>query len=448
MRSTTMTRTVVAGLVAIGMLTSACSGPGGGGSLPGGALDESAEWGEATGTVEFWDTNANPVLTAAWQELIAEFEVEHPDIDVEYVGLPNSSYLQKLDNALASGQVPDVALVGNDVAHFIAQNAMTPLDGAFDRDLAELVDTSLVEEERSNAPDGALYKAPLTALSDVLWYRTDWLADAGLKVPATWDEFYDVAEAVTDKNKGKFGFAFRGGAGSIPPLFSMAYGMSGIDEFYTGDGEATLDDPAMIDAIERYVSLFTDVSASADLTNDYPKIVAAFGGGSAWSMHHNLGSYQDHISALGAENIRGAQPYPDEYGVATATAPAISGLGILNGSDNKAAAWEFVKFMSTQGNSAWAEAVGQVPANLEAIGDQWVADSQPLQDILALSANHATQYVRLPVYLPDYGSILKTEMEPDLQSVLQGSMTVEAFATTYAERFEEALVEYQTYSAR
>ena len=444
-------RLPLAAAVVAALALTACGGPTSGSAkdTPRDATAETEDWGKASGTVEFWDTNANPVLSQKWEELITQFEEKNPDITVNYVGLPNSSYLQKVDNAVATGEVPDVMLIGNDIANFIAQDALAPLDQAYEKaGLADLVDPKLLDGVRANAPDGLLYGAPLTALSDVIWYRTDWLAEAGLEAPESYDEFFADAEELTDKSSNRFGFAFRGGAGSIPPLMAMTYGMSGVGEFFTEDGQCTLDDPAHVKAIERYVSLYGSVSAEGDLTNDYPKIVAAFDGGSAWAMHHNLGSYQDHIKALGADVVVGAQPFPDSDGVITATRPAISGLAILQASEQKAAAWEFVKYMSTDANSSWAETVGQVPANLEAAQAPWVQDSQPLRAIIETSEDPKTQYVQLPVFLPDWGTITKMEMEPDLQAVLQGSLTVKDFASKYADRFETALTEYETFAKK
>ncbi|GAA4986662.1 sugar ABC transporter substrate-binding protein [Kineococcus glutinatus] len=425
---------------------SACMGPTGSGQQEATAA-ATGDWGEATGEIEFWDTNANPALSAAWEKLIDRFEQEHPDIQVEYVGLPNSSYLQKVDNALATGTVPDVMLIGNDVANLIAQNALAPLDEAYEESgILPRIDGSMLDSERENAPDGKLYKAPLSALSDVIWYRTDWLAEAGLAAPTSYDEFFAAAEELTAKQDNRFGFAFRGGPGSMPPMFAMTYGMSGIGEFFTEDGQATLDAPENVAAFERYTSLYGRVSAEADLTNDYAKIVAAFDGGSAWATHHNLGSYQDHIKALGADKVAGVQPFPDAEGVVTATTPAISGLGVLADSDRKAAAWEFVEFMSTEGNSEWVEQVGQVPANLDAQDDPWIERSQPLREIVATSENPETQYVKLPTYLPDWASICKTEMEPDFQAVLTGTMAPRDFLTKYADRFEQAQAEYEEHA--
>ena len=134
----------LAGALVAALALTACAGPGSTGTTatPGSAA--SGDWGKAAGTVEFWDTNANPVLSKKWGELIAQFEAKYPAIKVKYVGLPNSSYLQKVDNALATGQVPDVMLVGNDLAGFVAQNAMEPLDKAFTADLADVVDPNKI----------------------------------------------------------------------------------------------------------------------------------------------------------------------------------------------------------------------------------------------------------------------------------------------------------------
>jgi multiple sugar transport system substrate-binding protein len=434
--------------VAAALVISGCAGPGSG---SGEAAPEAAtaDWGEAKGTIDFWDTNANPRLTAKWEELIARFEKDNPDIKVNYVGLPNSSYLQKVQNALATGEIPDVLLIGNDIASLIAQKALVPVDDAFtEAALGDKIDKSMVETERGNSADNKLYKAPLTALSDVIWYRKDWLAEANLKEPKTYDEFFANAEALTDPGANRFGFAFRGGPGSMPPMIAMTYGISGVGEFFTESGQATLDNKNNVAAFKRYVSLYGTVSATADISNDYPKIVAAFDGGSAWAMHHNLGSYQDHVTALGADKVAGVQPFPNKDGVITATSPAISGLSILADSENKAAAWEFVKFMSTDGNSEWAETVGQVPALVDAQGDEWVQQSQPLKAVVEAAENSKTQYVRLPTYLPDWGAILKTEMEPDFQAVLQKTLSPEDFLSKYATRFEEALAEYKEHGGK
>src|SRR5262245_40681477 len=60
-------------------------------------------------TITFWDTNAGPDRTPVWQELIKRFQAANPNITVEYTGIPIAQQLQKLQAAIASGAVPDVA---------------------------------------------------------------------------------------------------------------------------------------------------------------------------------------------------------------------------------------------------------------------------------------------------------------------------------------------------
>jgi multiple sugar transport system substrate-binding protein len=68
--------------------------------------------------------------------------------------------------------------------------------------------------------------------------------------------------------------------------------------------------------------------------------------------------------------------------------------------------------------------------------------------VVETAANKKTQFVRLPTYLPDWGAILKTEMEPDFQAVLQKSLSPEEFLSKYATRFEEALAEYKEHGGK
>ena len=82
-----------------------------------------------------------------------------------------------------------------------------------------------------------------------------------------------------------------GGIEPGPPRNANPNRLAPASVSFTKDGKATLDNAANVKAFKRYVGLYGTVSASADISNDYPKIVAAFDGGSAWAMHHNLGSY-------------------------------------------------------------------------------------------------------------------------------------------------------------
>src|SRR5690554_1499165 len=59
-------------------------------------------------TITFWDENAGPNRTPYLQKMIAEFEATHPNIKVNYVGLPWSDAKSKYDVAIQSRTTPDV----------------------------------------------------------------------------------------------------------------------------------------------------------------------------------------------------------------------------------------------------------------------------------------------------------------------------------------------------
>ena len=40
------------------------------------------------------------------------------------------------------------------------------------------------------------------------------LAEAGVEAPKTWDDFFEAAEKLTDKDNDQYGYTIRGGAAS------------------------------------------------------------------------------------------------------------------------------------------------------------------------------------------------------------------------------------------
>src|SRR5690606_15512708 len=112
---------------------------------------------------------------------------------------------------IAAGAAPDAAMLKvNALPRLIEMGALEPLEPWLDAwpgkaeilpDLFPLV----------AAADGTQYYLPLQYVVLYLYYRTDWLAEAGLEPPTTCDEFLTVANAFT--HDGRYGFGFRGGRG-------------------------------------------------------------------------------------------------------------------------------------------------------------------------------------------------------------------------------------------
>jgi multiple sugar transport system substrate-binding protein len=288
-----------------------------------------------------------------------------------------------------------------------------------------------------------MYSIPTSANQGVLWYRTDLFEAAGLNPPETWDDFYAAAEALTDRDNNRFGFTLRGGEGSIAQALDAMYAQSGIESFWNGD-QTTVNEPANVEALERYVGLYNTATPEADLNNDFTNMVATFTGGEVGMLQHNLGSYQDHVAAFGAENVAGLPMPTAEAGHHTFVSNPVDGLGLFRSSDNKEAAWRFIEFaLSHEMNSAWNESAGQIPANTEALSDPWIADAQPTSAAVEALSDENTTIVQLPYYLPDWGSITRADTEPNFQRLLLGEISAQEFLDDLAERLNEAQAEWQ-----
>lgn len=431
------------GIVAIAAATAlgitGCSN-GGGNDSDGGA----SEGGEAV-TLTFWDHSGNPTRAETYEELIEQFEAEHENIDVEFLTLPSDSAFEKIQTGLASGEVPDVAsLSGTFLAPLSAQSALVQLDEQFEASqLADEMDPALINVMRSDARDGGLYALPYTLTNGILWYRTDLWADAGYEDgPATWDDFYEGAVALTDTGAGQYGFAMRGGAGGVFQFLQAMYAQSGVEELFDEDGVSTIDDPANLEAFERYVSLYRSATSEADLGYGYPEMVAAFDSGSAASVQHNLGSYPEHEAALPGQFA--AMPLPaSEDDTRVVIADPVPSFAMFEASEHQEEAWMLMEFLlSAESNGTLNETIGQIPANAEARSEQWLQDSQSVSAATEWIEGEEAVILTAPTYLPDYGTIMRNQMEPELQRVLLGDLEPAAFLEAWAAAMTEAQQEY------
>jgi multiple sugar transport system substrate-binding protein len=402
--------------------------------------------GEGSGktTITFWDNNGG-VRTPIYRELIKRFEKANPAIHVEYVGIPIASVQQKYDTAVAGGETPDVGGVTTSyLAGLTGQKALEPADDALAKSPVngKLLDSMLASVKQAT-PDGKLYMVPATSNLDVVWYQKDKLAAAKVEAPQTWDEFFAAVDKLT-KAPDQYGWTIRGGAGSIFQLLSEAYAYSGVTQFFDASGKSTVNDPKNVELVTKIAALYKKDTPEADVTNDFPKMVAQFTSGKVAMMHHNLGSYNDHVKAFGADKID-AFPMPvGASGKRTIVANPVDGFAVFKNSTNKDAAWKFVDFLvSKESNSYWNQQTGQIPANKDAQADAWLGERPYLKNAVQVLGDPGTVVVSPPYYLPQFSSITKADSEPLFQKVLLGQMKPQEFLDTLAGKLTEAQAEWK-----
>lgn len=221
------------------------------------------------------------------------------------------------------------------------------------------------------------------------------------------------------------------------------YGQSGITDFWNGD-KTTVNDPKNVAALEKYAGLFKKTTPAADVNNDFTKMVAQWDSGEIGMLNHNLGSYQDHVKALGTEKFRGIPNPTLDDGTRVQVSNPVDGLGLFSSSKNKAAAWKFIEFAAShESNSKWNKSAYAIPANTEAAKDAWIQEAEPTKLAADVLFSGKASIVQLPYYLPDWNTISKADNEAAFQKVLLGKATAKEFLDTLAEQLNAAQAEWK-----
>lgn len=410
-----------------------------------GAAGDKGGEGSGKGEITFWDNNGG-VRTDVWKAIIQDFEKQNPEIKVNYVGIASTEVQSKYDTAIQGGGLPDVGGLGAAMlAGIAAQNALEPLDARVDGSaLKGKLNVGMVESVKSAGGRGKLFTVPTSASNGVLYYRTDLFKEAGLQAPDTWSAFYAAADKLTRKDANKFGYTIRGGAGSIAQALDAMYGQSGVTNFWDGD-KATVNDPRNVAALEKYAGLFKNNTPAADVNNDFTKMVSQWDSGEIGMLSHNLGSYKDHVKALGTEKFRGVPNPTTDDGTRVQVSNPVDGLALFSPGKNKAAAWKFIEFAASHAsNSKWNESAGAIPANTEAAHDPWIQKAEPTKLAAEVLFSGKATIVQLPYYLPDWNTISKADNEPAFQKVLLGKSTAKEFLDSFAEQLNTAQAEWKT----
>jgi multiple sugar transport system substrate-binding protein len=154
-------------------------------------------------TITYWQYDFATRIEAM-NQLIAQFEAENPDIRVVHETFPYDAYQQQVAASLPAGQGADVVqLFYGWLATWARAGYLEPLPEAyFDTETIEAEFIPMVEAAKLG---GVYYGLPTAVRSLALFYNRDKLEAAGYsEPPATWSEFIEVAQALTERRGPRF----------------------------------------------------------------------------------------------------------------------------------------------------------------------------------------------------------------------------------------------------
>jgi multiple sugar transport system substrate-binding protein len=339
----------------------------------------------------------------AMNQLIEQFEAQNPDITIRQETFPYDAYQQQVAASLPAGQGPDVVqLFYGWLPAWQRAGYLEPLPQAhFD---PATLDSEFVPMAQAGKISGDWYGLPTAVRSLALFYNADMLSEAGFDgPPATWDEFIEIAKALTVKRGQRFtqvgyGFAPTGQDHHlVREVLTRQFGTAPYDEDLS---EVLYDDPEGLAAFEFYTDLITEheigVTSFVPGNNGYRN---------GFGQLENIAMIIDGSFAIGS--IRDAAQF--EWGVAEL--PVLEEGGVqanfgsfwMNGLTGNAfkderrleAASRFLDFVTQpDAMKLWLEIVGELPARQTLVEDaELVADPVFGPFIASLAYATATVFV-------------------------------------------------------
>jgi multiple sugar transport system substrate-binding protein len=412
MRSTRNRSAVLLTATALALTLTGCgrdSGDDAGAEGPGEAIED----GQASGTIEVWAMGTEGEVL---QDFAAAFTEANPDAKVEVTAVPWDGAHDKIANAIAAGETPDVSLIGTTwMGEFAEAGGIDPTP------------EGLVEEGdffsgawATTEVGGTSYGVPWYVETRVLYYRTDLAEQAGWsQPPATWDELRQFASDLQEKGGADYGLQMQAGnTGAWQTMMPFAW--SAGAELTDADGaEYTIDSPEMVEGLEYYSSFFADGLSSTDKL-DPGELESGMADGS-------IGSF---ISGpWHADLVEEAGVSPDQYALAplpgTDSAPGSSFVGggdlaVFSDADNKDGAWKFVQWLAEpETQQAFYDEVGDLPAVQSAWDSGELADDPQLQ-VFGAQLESAVA----PPAVPTWEEVASV-VDSDIEKVTKGQMSAE-----------------------
>ncbi|EEW27032.1 ABC transporter substrate-binding protein [Rhodobacter ferrooxidans] len=138
-------------------------------------------------TLVFNTDTSDPAPKAAFDQLIADFEAENPDVDVVVNMFDHEGYKTAIRNFLTADS-PDLAnwYAGNRMAPFVNAGQFQDVTDVWE---ANGLGEALGSAKASMTIDGKQWGVPYTYYQWGIYYNKDVYKAAGVTEPKTWDEF-------------------------------------------------------------------------------------------------------------------------------------------------------------------------------------------------------------------------------------------------------------------
>lgn len=203
--------------------------------------------------ITLWHMEQPPHRVERIQMLIDEFNAANPDIAVSQEPQNWGEIYAKAPAALAAGMGPDMLFAIPDFTPILkdigALSSVTDFVAELDAE-HDFVDSAV----EAYSYDGGVWAVPLYNMTLNLWYRKSAFEEAGIAVPASWDEWRAAARALTTDSRFGMGLPANRQLYTDQAVYAVMVN-GGASEIYNEDGTLRFDNPETVAAYAFYDSM-------------------------------------------------------------------------------------------------------------------------------------------------------------------------------------------------
>lgn len=328
-----------------------------------------------------------PAELVAYQQLVAAFAAQYPDITVQLRHVPGQSeYRQRLAADFSAGSPPDVMLLNyRRFASFAALGGLEPLEDYFKQSTVLKAADFFTPTLEFFHYEGQLWCVPQNVSSLVVYYNRDLFDAAGVPYPTeqwTREDFLARAQALTKDLDGD-GVIDQYGVGLSPSLFRLApfiwqNGGKLVDD-PVNPTRLALDTPAALSAFQWFVDLqvregvvpdaVAEVTESSEQRFLNGRLAMYFNSRRGVPTYRTITAFEWDVAPiplgyapLGTTSADSSEFFPagilhsDGYCMAASTA-------------NKAAAWTFIEFANSVAGQTLMAQTGRTVPSLVAVAE-------------------------------------------------------------------------------
>ena len=316
------------------------------------------------------------------QELVRDFEREHPGVHVQVQQIPWTAAHEKLLTSHVGRATPDVAQLGNTwIAEFAALQALEPLDPWLAHSDEVRPNAFYPGIWATNVVEQMPYGVPWYVDTRLLFYRKDLLRQAGYdSIPQSWEGWRRAMHALKRKvGEKRYAIFLPVNEWTQPMIFGL---QAGSPLLAGNDTRGDFSGPEFKRAFRFYVDLFKEglspPVANTEIANTYQEFERGYF--AMWiTGPWNLGEFRRRLPESLQDDWATA-PLPGPSGASSGLSMAGgSSLVVFKGSKHKGEAWQLIEFLSRPEQQVrFYRLCGSLPARTAAWQDSTLANDPML----------------------------------------------------------------------